>query len=668
VTNNHAGFQGGAIFTDGNSNGDVTLNAIDGNIIFSRNTQNSLRIPRANAIYFNNFSGTSQLLLNAAAGNAIAFFDPIESNGSNGTLRVLKTGAGAAIFDGSLYSDPNDRWSRVYGDTTVQAGTFFVRNNAVYGSMRLESAGFGPAGSSFTVDQGAILAGGILGEVRADNFALNGILDIAGAATPGSVGGGFSTFVVTSNNAHLGSTGVVRFNTDLNDASVQLTDLLVLNLNGSATTGTSAIAVTNVGGAGAITVGDGIKVVQTNDGTTANAFRLARPVTAGPYEYGLYRGGVNAPNENWYLRSTLNCTLSPNAAVCGSVPSVPGSGGNVPPPSIPHYSIETSLNAALPSMALLYGRGLLDTLHERVGEETDLAPPGRTSADRPRLGWARLIGVLGKQGGDALGVYGSGPQYDYRFFAVQAGFDVFRHERSDGSRNLFGLMFSVGGAQGDVTHFDGTTGTSKFDAFSVGGYWTHFGASGWYLDSILQGTFYDFRSTARRGFEMFTTTGRGITASVEAGKPYRFDNGYFIEPQAQLIYQWIGMDPGLQTTTNSTARVTFSNVESLVGRIGARFGRTWVRDDGTPRRRELTAWIRPNIWHEFLGNPVTRFSSADGPVPFHSGLGGTWGEINLGVSGQVDQNATLFANFSYHQSFDGSGHALSGKVGIRVVW
>ena len=84
--------------------------------------------------------------------------------------------------------------------------------------------------------------------------------------------------------------------------------------------------------------------------------------------------------------------------------------------------------------------------------------------------------------------------------------------------------------------------------------------------------------------------------------------------------------------------------------------------------RTITAWIRPNLWNEFQGNPTTLFSSAIGFVPFHADLGGLWGEINAGISGQVTSTTTLFANASYQSRFDGGGFAYTGKAGLRVNW
>ena len=131
-------------------------------------------------------------------------------------------------------------------------------------------------------------------------------------------------------------------------------------------------------------------------------------------------------------------------------------------------------------MALLYGRNLLDTLHERVGEERGRSTlPSGQSPEQPAQGpgWGRIIGVNGVQHGDSLGVLGGsgGPHYDYTFLGLQAGMDVYRHDRPDGSRDQAGGYFAIGGDQGRCYHFDSRQGDSNFAAYTLGGYWTHSG-------------------------------------------------------------------------------------------------------------------------------------------------------------------------------------------------
>jgi outer membrane autotransporter protein len=449
---------------------------------------------------------------------------------------------------------------------------------------------------------------------------------------------------------YLGLGGLIGLNTFLG-SDPSPSDRLVID--GGNASGSSPLRITNTIGRGDLTRGNGILVVDTiNGGTTVpGTFSLAGPVVAGPYEYGLFRSSVDASNPDaWYLRSTIDCSREPFNPACQQP--------NPPTPS-PHFRVETSLYAAVPSMALLYGRTVLDTLHERVGEEEDQRR--RPDPEGGKLGWGRIIGVNGHQSGDTIGVLGSGPSYNYTFLGLQAGTDVYRHDGPDGSRDQAGVYFAIGGDQGRVTHFDGSRGDSNFNAYTLGGYWTHFGPNGWYTDAIVQGTAYDINSSANRFLPALRTGGRGVAASVEGGYPFKFAGGYFIEPQAQLVYQNVD----IFDASDIAAQIHFSDVNSLAARIGARFGRTWAIEN-TPQT--ITAWIRPNLWNEFLGNPITAFSSETGFVPFHADLRGLWGEINVGVSGQVTSSTTLYANASYSSRFDGGGFAYTGKAGVRVMW
>ena len=178
---------------------------------------------------------------------------------------------------------------------------------------------------------------------------------------------------------------------------------------------------------------------------------------------------------------------------------------------------------------------IIDTLHERVGEEEQLRGRADLSQGYVNGVWGRILAHHGERDGN--GILGGGPQFDYDFFAFQAGLDVYRREYQDGSRDHAGAYFAVGHGEGDVDHnllglrIQG--GSNEFDGYSIGGYWTHFGPSGWYLDGVLQGTWYDFTTKPRRFLET-DTDGFGLAASLETGYPIRLGNGVVLEPQAQL--------------------------------------------------------------------------------------------------------------------------------------
>ncbi len=494
---------------------------------------------------------------------------------------------------------------------------------------------------------------------------------------------------------YLGIDGRIGLNTFLG-ADASPSDRLIID--GGLASGRSPLLIANTTGPGDLTTGNGILVVDAVNGgaTVPGTFTLGRPVVAGPYEYFLFRGSVDTSGpQNWYLRSHIAPTPDPPVP-----PTPPGPTPTPPTPAptpvvIPSYRQEASLYAALPAMELIYGRTLLDSLHERVGELRPLeaAPvteertiwcknpeknfrcttivqlpasatvPGRSFVSS---GWARIIGWHGEHQSGPYGILRNGPSFDYDLYAFQAGLDLYRSYNADGSRDHAGIYGAVGRIEGDVRHFNGIrAGRNTIDATSLGAYWTHFGASGWYLDGVVQGTWYDAKADSRRGFEL-NRDAFGFAASLEGGYPIALGQGWIIEPQAQIVYQTISSGKA----SDGVALVRYSDADSFAGRIGARLARSWTLEDAASggRPRMLTAWLKASLWNEFLGNPKTSFSSATGFIPFRSDLGGSWAELKAGVDAQVARNVALYASAGYSVGLNGRAHAYDGRLGVKVNW
>jgi outer membrane autotransporter protein len=439
------------------------------------------------------------------------------------------------------------------------------------------------------------------------------------------------------------------------------TDRLILS--GGGATGTTGLQIQNAGGLGALTVANGIQVIEAVNGATtaANAFNLVAPVTAGPYEYLLYRGSVDTSSVNsWYLRSTLDCSLAPNASVCAS-----------PTITAPNYRQEVSLYSALPQMATLYGMTLLDTLHQRVGEQEQLRGRGDPRDFSQFNGiWGRIIGQFGKREGGATGIYGNdGPRFDYRTYALQVGMDLYRRETAEGHRDHAGIYGAIGQITSDVWHapHNVRAGTNRLDGYTVGGYWTHFGPSGWYVDAIAQATRYDAEANSSRPGYSLDTHGWSFAGSLEGGLPIKFRGGWIIEPQAQLVYQNVSLDSAL----DRSARFEWADAESLTGRLGLRFVKTWQQEGNraavSPALQTMI-WGRINFWREFMGAATMFVSSANGPVPFHRNVADTWVELQAGATSQLTLTTSLYGNAGVKLGLDGKSQAYEGRLGIRVNW
>lgn len=455
----------------------------------------------------------------------------------------------------------------------------------------------------------------------------------------------YSTLTV---GEYTGGTGSrIGFNTYLG-ADNSPSNLLVID--GGQASGTTSVLVNNTGGSGAQTVADGIPLIKVTNGgtTTADAFTLGQRVAAGAYEYQLFRGGSTDPNE-WFLRSHLSGTSSD--------PTTPEG------PEIPLYRPEVALYAPIPSIARQMGLSTLGTLHERVGEEENLR-----GLLEPR---AYANGAWGRVFGQRVNNHWNGTvdaKGDGDLTGFQTGFDVLRRTTDSGHRDHAGVYFAY--SDYDSPSLRSFTpgeqnlavGRLRMNGKSIGTYWTHFGPTGWYVDAVLQGSWYDATATSLYGAGI-STNATAYTASLEAGYPIRFGqgDGWLIEPQAQIIYQDLSVD----RSRDQYSSVDWSAGTAFNGRLGARLQYTERDEAGTLWQ----PYARVNFWHTFSGNDSTLFGQSS-PV-IETRFGDTALEVGGGLTARVSQNVSFYGQASHRWSLDDSRSqktATAGTVGIRVNW
>jgi fibronectin-binding autotransporter adhesin len=327
---------------------------------------------------------------------------------------------------------------------------------------------------------------------------------------------------------------------------------------------------------------------------------------------------------------------------------------------VPLYRQEVSLYTAIPSMALSYGLGLMDGLHERSGEgllQVDVEKDGNS--------WARVIAQHQARDGGQLGIYGDkGPSYSDDMFSLQAGSDLYREQQADGSRDIAGVYVALGQIAGDVKHFDGSlAGRDQLLGYTLGGYWTHLGSSGWYTDAVVQGTGYSVKASSTR-MAPLKTNGRAFAASLESGYPVPLRNGWVFVPQAQLVYQTASFNDA----SDAASSVYFDNADSLAGRVGGEMKKNWALGSSSSQPRLINTWLRVDLWREFMANPSVAFSTPTTPVSFHSNLQGTWVGLRTGLSSQLARNVFVYANLGYDIGVSNHGDGYSGKLGVRIAW
>jgi outer membrane autotransporter protein len=485
-----------------------------------------------------------------------------------------------------------------------------------------------------------------------------------------------SSYKTLTANNYVGTGGTIALNTYLANDSAP-SDRLVIN-SGTAT-GSTSVKITNSGGPGDETVANGILVVQTlnNATTTAGAFSLLGEVRGGAYSYFLFRGGLNgnAP-QDWFLRSTF---LSPNTPVppIGTVPppdlvEPPSVLPAEPPPStlppgqFPIIGPELATYGAVQPIARQMGLATLGTLNQRIGDSMTALNAATDRNGWGRSDWARVFG----QQIDGHYQAFADPRSDGWLAGFQGGIDLWRGSTIAGHRDSAGVYFAYTQASANITglvtnpsatgYMLTRTGTNEIESWSAGGYWTHYGPTGWYLDAILQGTLY--RGNATTQFAQLPLKGTGFAASLETGYPITLPlgSGFVLEPQAQIIWQRVqfddaddGLGPvGLGTTSGPIGRLGLRGQWNFEGRNGM----LWQPYVGT------------NYWRSWGAEATTDFGIDQ--VQLLEKMETV--EAFVGITGKLDRNYSVYAQAGYQfdvgSLINAGPQGVKGTTGIRYSW
>lgn len=494
---------------------------------------------------------------------------------------------------------------------------------------------------------------------------------------PPTLASSYKTLVVGS---YTGQGGMIGLNTFLG-ADGSPSDRVVID--GGSATGQTGLRITNAGGPGALTLGDGIQVVDAIHGgsTSPGAFALSQRVVEGPYEYRLVRSSLDASNaEAWYLRSVRTIAPQPEVAppptqpppppppdpqppnpppdpeVDPTPPTPPQPEEAPPPPAAPLYRPEVSAYLANQRLAAsMFVRSLIDRLGEPQWIETQgFDPPG----DRRRSGWlrveARENSSTSRDGGfDA----------DTHSTLIQGGGEIARWSvGGEQARLHLGGMLGYGRARSDATAAgNAARAEGETEGWSVGAYgvWYQNDANklGWYTD--IWGAYSWFQNTVRGDtLPDVHYDSRALTLSGEVGYAKRVWTGgdWIMEPQAQLIY--IDYRENEVIEVNGT-RVDGADGDGLISRLGLRTYRTWISSDS---RQRTQPYLVLNWWHDSIADAVVfnQIALSDlYPADRY--------EVKAGVNAQFGHGWTAWGNLGY-QWGDQDYQDTALRLGAKYTW
>ena len=131
----------------------------------------------------------------------------------------------------------------------------------------------------------------------------------------------------------------------------------------------------------------------------------------------------------------------------------------------------------------------------------------------------------------------------------------------------------------------------------------------------------------------------GASLSVEYGKRIKKDNGFYIDPNAELTFSRLsGKSFEARTNTGSTVHIDSDAVNSVIGRIGVGIGK---------ESKNSNVFLKAALAHEFSGKMNATYSMAGEPTTGSEvNLKDTWLDLELGGSWSVRPNTYIYGTFT----------------------
>ena len=283
--------------------------------------------------------------------------------------------------------------------------------------------------------------------------------------------------------------------------------------------------------------------------------------------------------------------------------------------------------------------GDFDTPHMRDARSAIMSNINgwRTLTDnmyRPRvLQQGEPTGIWARVGGGKYSFNAKGIDTDTTYTRIQGGYDA-----------KTGSGWTVGG---QVSYLRGNddfvfNGSGKEKAFAVGAYGLKDLGNNQYIhiESQVGRASNDFTARNEIGESLSgETKANAFTIGARYGKTVKFQNGTYIEPQAQLSYTHFGGD----SFNAGSMHVEQSAVSSTAGGLGLEIGKNFGAGN---------IYTRVGVNHAFSGTVKTAYTSGATTKYTSEDMKGTWTDLAFGGRYGFNANNSIFADISTGLSGD----------------
>lgn len=275
-----------------------------------------------------------------------------------------------------------------------------------------------------------------------------------------------------------------------------------------------------------------------------------------------------------------------------------------------------------------------DNLNKRLGE-------ARYSAEGDGM-WARVR--HDRLGRESL--------YSAKDTMTELGYDWKRDETSFG-RHIQGAALDMMNGSANYKEVSGNSDTKRYGAWF---YDTRLGNKGHYTDFIVKyGRLFNKYTLYPDGGDVVKANYHNnyYSMSFEYGRKKDLPSSWYVEPQAQLQYTYLG---SVDYANTQGSRIHLAGTDSLISRLGFRLGRD-ISD-------KTTFYLSGDFLHEFLGNQDIKAEDMTGIMDVTGHNKGSWYEAGFGVTTRLGENTYAFVN--YDKSFGSDiQHTWSLEAGVN---
>lgn len=338
--------------------------------------------------------------------------------------------------------------------------------------------------------------------------------------------------------------------------------------------------------------------------------QFVKKIVYNGYTKGERNLGVNVHLETGVISPTLNAKLSPDDFDTDGRAVV----SNKTVLSTSESEIVSGVKSALAS-SVMQMRADTNDLQRRLGDV-------RMNADNQGV-WGKYIGGKSKITDSAY--------VNQTYNMAQVGYDTKRGNWIIGGAFLYGTNnsdYALGSGSGK------TAGLALYGAKQFN--------DGRYLDIIAKGNRLKNDFTVRNSLGT-TLSGdyhnTGTSLSLEYGKRIKRENGFYIDPSAELILSRLsGESFDARTNTGSTVHINSDAVNSAIGRLGIGIGK---------EAKNSNVFLKAALAHEFSGKMKATYSMV-GEQTTNSvvDLKDTWLDLELGGSWRFRPNTYVYGTFT----------------------